>query len=36
VKDYQLFEPYEVVGLGETILRMETAAIIGGRKLKNL
>jgi len=35
-KDYQLFEPHEVVGLGETILRMETAAIIGWWKLQNL
>lgn len=36
-KDYQLFEAYspKIVSLGSTILRMETAAIIGGRFLKN-
>ena len=34
-RDYQLFEQYEIIDLGETVLRMETAAIIGGWKLKN-
>jgi RsmE family RNA methyltransferase len=34
-KDYQIFSKYEGIGLGETVLRMETAAIIGGWMLKN-
>lgn len=34
-KDYQLLGKYQVVWLGENILRMETAAIIGGWMLKN-
>jgi len=36
-KDYQLFEAYspKIVSLGSTVLRMETAAIIGGWVLKN-
>lgn len=34
-KDYQLLENYEVVWLGESILRMETAAITGSWLLKN-
>lgn len=36
-KDYQQFtsRPYQIVDLGETVLRMETAAIVGGRLLKN-
>ena len=34
-RDYQLFESFQVVSLGQTILRMETAAIIGGWMLKN-
>jgi 16S rRNA U1498 N3-methylase RsmE len=35
-KDYENFPLAEVVGLGETVLRMETAAIVGGRRLRNL
>ena len=36
-KDYQLFQPYQpkIMSLGATILRMETAAIIGGWIVKN-
>ncbi|MFA7298437.1 MAG: RsmE family RNA methyltransferase [Candidatus Absconditabacterales bacterium] len=36
-RDYQTFEgtKYDTHGLGETVLRTETAAIIGGRLLKN-
>jgi 16S rRNA U1498 N3-methylase RsmE len=36
-RDYQTFEwtKYDIYGLGETVLRTETAAIIWGRVLKN-
>lgn len=36
-KDYEVFEKYnpKIMSLGETVLRMETAAIVGGRLLKN-
>ncbi len=36
-KDYQQFEAYrpQIIGLWENVLRMETAAIIGARLLKN-
>ncbi len=36
-RDYQVFEAYQprVVGLGYTVLRMETAAIVGGWILRN-
>ena len=36
-RDYEIFEAYQpkVVGLGNTVLRMETAAIVGGRIIKN-
>ena len=34
-KDYQILEKYEVLELGENILRMETAAIVGGWILRN-
>ncbi len=36
-KDYQQFEAAhpQIIGLGETVLRMETAAIVGARLLKN-
>ena len=37
IRDYQTFEwtKYDVYGLGDTVLRTETAAIIWGRILKN-
>lgn len=36
-KDYKIFSAYtpKIVGLGKTVLRMETAAIVGGRVLQN-
>jgi len=36
-RDYQIFEkiPHTIYGLWETVLRMETAAIVGWRLLKN-
>jgi 16S rRNA (uracil1498-N3)-methyltransferase len=36
-KDYQQFEAGhpQIIGLGETVMRMETAAIVGARLLKN-
>lgn len=36
-KDYEQFEkqPHQIVGLWNTVLRMETAAIVGGRLIKN-
>jgi 16S rRNA U1498 N3-methylase RsmE len=35
-KDYENFLGAQVVGLGETVLRMETASIIGAWVLKNM
>ncbi|MDD2537252.1 MAG: RsmE family RNA methyltransferase [Candidatus Absconditabacteria bacterium] len=34
-QDYQLFKQYKIKSLGDSVLRMETAAIIAARLLKN-
>ena len=36
-RDYEVFAAYKpkIVGLGDTVLRMETAAIVGGWIIKN-